>query len=318
VRVIKKSSDLDNLQRGVCAAIGVFDGVHLGHQQVLAQTREDASSLGCLPVAVTFDQHPNSIVAPEHAPRLLQSLSQRLRSLEQAGMEIALVIPFNETFSRVPAEIFIRELAHDFSPLRSLCVGSDFAFGHKRGGNVDLLRKLSETYQFRVHGLSSVSLDGTPVSSTRIRKAIAEGAFDSAAEMLGRAWRMEGCVVSGDKKGRELGFPTANLNVQNRITPQPGVYAVRVFSPGSSWPGVMNIGVRPTLENSTPELRLEVHLLDFHGDLYDQNLEVTFVERLREERRFGSLVELKQQIARDIEAARRIFGSSPSADRTTG
>ena len=310
MRVIHQSNELQPGSKRVCAAIGVFDGLHLGHRQVIAQTLRDAQALEAISVAVTFDRHPNEVVAPDRAPALLQSTAQRLRMFEKLGIDVSLVIPFDTVFSQKPAYEFIRELAADFQALRSLSVGSSFSFGYKRGGNVELLTELGRKLNFRVHGLASVSLDGSIVSSTRIRQAIQNGDFDQANQMLGRAWALEGKVISGDQRGRAIGFPTANLDVAGRVIPPSGVYAIHAMVGTSVHRGVINIGTRPTVHPGASSISLEAHLLDFQGDLYDQNLEITFVQRLREERRFASLDALKLQIATDIESARILFSKS--------
>jgi riboflavin kinase/FMN adenylyltransferase len=294
-------------RRGVCLAIGVFDGVHLGHQQIIRQTVADARRREAIALVITFDRHPNAVVAPERVPPLIQALSQKLRAIEALDADALLLVRFDEAFSRQPGEAFIRGLADSFGSLRSICVGADFSFGHKRSGDVALLRRLGEELHFAVHGLAAVSLDGEPVSSTRIREAIRAGELDRAGQMLGRPYALAGHVVRGDQLGKRLGFPTANLDVAGLVLPPNGVYSARAIARGRRCRAVVNIGFRPTLQRPAPTLQVEAHLLDFDGNLYGEELEIEFSERLRDEKRFASTEELKQQITRDIAEARSRF-----------
>ena len=307
MKQLSKPSDLVNGDQKVCLAIGMFDGVHLGHQQVLRQAVSDATQHEAVPVAVTFDQHPANIVAPDRAPALLQTRSQRLRAMDVVGIDAALVIQFDESFSQKPGESFIRELAEGFGSIHSICVGANFSFGHKRDGNVESLQALGQALGFRVHGLQAVSLDGQAVSSTRIRTAVRKGKLDEAGQMLGRTFSIEGPVVKGDGKGREIGFATANLDTDGLVLPPNGVYAVHTRLGQATHRAVLNIGLRPTLAKPEPTLQVEAHLLNFEGDLYGEKLGVEFVERLRDEKPFISLDELTAQISRDIELARTLF-----------
>ena len=288
-------------------AIGVFDGVHLGHQQVIRQTLADAEQHEALAVVITFDRHPNSIVAPNRVPPLIYSLPQKLRAIAALGVDAAWLIRFDEPFSRQSGEEFVRGMARDFANLHSIGVGNDFTFGHKRSGNVALLKTLGAELRLAVHGIAAVSLDGQPVSSTRIREAIRAGQFDSASQMLGRGHSLTGQVVKGEQLGRKLGFPTANLDAQGLVLPPNGVYAVHVHASGKLFRGVLNIGVRPTISPGAASPRVEAHLLDFQGDLYGQELEIRFAGKLRDEEKFPSVDALKDQVARDIEQAGRLF-----------
>jgi len=307
MNIIHAANELEPGSRRVCVAIGMFDGVHLGHQQVIRQTIEDARQHEGIAVAITFDCHPNSVVAPERNPPLIYSLSQRLRVIESLGIDVALSIHFDQAFSEISGEQFIRALVRDFRNLHSLCVGSAFTFGHRRSGNVELLKRLGKELHFMVHGLASVSLDGKVVSSTRIREAIRDGNLDAASQMLGRTYALAGRVIRGDQLGRQLGFPTANLEFAGLVVPPNGVYAAHALFGGRQHRAVVNIGLRPTLQNPARQLQIEVHLLDFSGDLYDQELGIAFVGKLRGEHRFPSLEALRKQIERDIEAAHALF-----------
>jgi len=307
VKIITQVGELNPGARKVCVAMGMFDGVHLGHQQVIRQAIEDARQHEGIALAITFDRHPNAVVAPERNPPLIYSLPKKLRVIESLGIDTALLIRFDKAFSEISGEQFIRGLARDLGPVHSLCVGSAFTFGHRRGGNIALLKKLGQELHFIVHGLASVSLDGKVVSSTRIREAIRAGRLNAASQMLGRTYALAGRVTRGDELGRELGFPTANLDLSGLVLPPNGVYAVHASVERRLHRAVVNIGTRPTLKNPNPRVQVEVHLLDFTGDLYEQEIEVAFVEKLREEERFPSRDALREQIGRDIEAARALF-----------
>jgi len=304
---LDQPTDLANGSRKVCLAIGMFDGVHLGHQQVLRQAIEDSHQHEALSIAVTFDRHPATVIAPGRAPVLLQTRAQRLRAIELLGLDAALVIRFDEAFCRKPGETFIRELATGFGDIHSICVGTNFAFGHRRDGNVELLRALGQALGFRVHGLQAVALDGQPVSSTRIRDAVRDGQIDVAGQMLGRTFAIEGGVIEGDGRGRELGFATANLDTRGLALPPNGVYAAHARLDQATHRAVLNIGQRPTVAGPDAATQVEAHLLDFDADLYGQTLELELVDRLRDEKRFGSAADLAAQITRDIEHARTLF-----------
>lgn len=311
MKTIHAAKELQAGRRKVCLAIGFFDGVHLGHQQIIRQTIGDARQHEGIALVITFDRHPNSVVAPARVPPLIYSLPQKLRAIESLGTHTLLLIHFDKAFSEQPGEIFIRGLANDLSGILSVCVGANFVFGHKRGGNVALLEKLGEELNFTVHGMAAVSLDGDAVSSTRIREAISAGDLDAASQMLGRAYSLAGTVIRGDRLGHQIGFPTANLDAGGRALPPNGVYAVHAEVVGatnsSSYRGVMNIGVRPTVNDSHPQKRVEVHLMDFEGELYGQEIELTFVGKLRDEKKFPSLEALREQIGRDIREAETRF-----------
>ena len=307
MKIIRAANELGPPGRKVCLAIGFFDGVHLGHQQIIRQTIADARQHDALAVAVTFDRHPSAIVAPDRVPPLIYSLPLKLRVIESLGADVLLLIHFDRAFSEQSGEQFIRGLAREL-PLASLCVGAAFTFGHKRAGNVALLKTLGAELNFSVHGLAAVSLDGKTVSSTLIRETIRAGDLDATGQMLGRAWSLAAKVVRGDRLGHQLGFPTANVDATGLVLPPNGVYAALAREPGGvAHRAVVNIGTRPTLKTAAPELRVEAHLLDFSGDLYGQELELLFTDKLRDEQKFSSVDELKAQIARDIVEARRRF-----------
>jgi len=301
---IHAANELGNGSRKVCLAIGVFDGVHLGHQQIIRQTVADARQHDAVALVVTFDRHPKVVVAPDQAPRQIYSPSQKHRTIESLGVDAVWEIHFDKPFSEKPADEFIRELARDLGKIHSICVGAAFVFGHLRTGNVALLKTLGAELHFQVHGLAAVALDGQPVSSTRVREMIRTGNFDAASQMLGRPYAISGRVVEGDRIGRELGFPTANLDVTNLILPPNGVYSAVTKLQGQQYRAALNIGVRPTVATSAPQLRVEAHLLDFNGQLYGTELELELGVKLREERRFNSPADLRGQIQRDVIAVR--------------
>jgi riboflavin kinase / FMN adenylyltransferase len=307
MRIIHAAEELKAAGRKVCLGIGFFDGVHLGHQQIIRQTITDARQREAIALVITFDRHPSTVVALSRVPPLIYSLPQKLRAIEALGADTLLLIPFDKAFSEQTGEAFVRGLARDLGHVQSLCVGANFVFGYKRGGNVELLRKLGAELKFTVHGMAAVSLDGRAVSSTRIREAIRAGDLDRVSQMLGRAYSLAGLVVHGDGLGHQLGFPTANLDPTGLALPPHGVYAVHAEAGGKTYRAVLNIGLRPTLQNPNPQLRVEAHLIDFAGELYGQELELAFVDKLRPEAKFPSLAELRAQIARDILEARLRF-----------
>ena len=304
MNIIHAANELETKGKRVCLAIGFFDGVHLGHQQILRQTIADARQHDGMALVLTFDQHPAMIVAPDKVPPLIYSLPQKLRAIGSLGVENILLIRFDKKFSEQSGEQFIRGLAQGLGKTRSICVGANFVFGHKRSGNVALLKKLGAEWDFLVHGLSALSLDGQRVSSTRVREAIRKGDFDDASQMLGRPYAISGTVVVGDKIGRKLGFPTANLEASGLALPPNGVYAGLTKVDGKLYRVALNIGNRPTVAAGR-QLRVEAHLLDFHGEFYGQELEIEMGEKLRDEKKFGSPEELKEQIARDVAAVRQ-------------
>lgn len=303
MKIIHAANELKPGSKKICVAIGVFDGMHLGHQQIIRQTIADARQHDAVALVITFDRHPNSVVAPERVPPQIYSAPQQLRAIASLGIDALLEIHFDRAFSELSGEVFIRDLVRDLGKIHSICVGAEFVFGHRRSGNVALLRSLGAELNFKVHGLAAVALDGHVVSSTRIREAIRAGNLDAAGQMLGRPYTICGKVVAGDKIGRQLGFPTANLDVTNLILPPKGVYAANTRFNERSYRVALNIGVRPTMAAGS-ELRVEAHLLDFNSELYGVELELEIGERLRGEQTFSSAAELRGQIACDIAQVR--------------
>jgi riboflavin kinase/FMN adenylyltransferase len=304
MKVIHSAADLNAGGRPVCAAIGVFDGVHLGHQEVLRRTISDAERSGAMSVVVTFDCHPNAVVAPAHVPPLIYPLWKKLEVLESLELNAVYIIHFDKAFSQIEGNQFVLGLARDFGKIQAISVGAHFEFGHRRSGNVDLLKAMGAKLGFAVNALDDLDLNGQPVSSTRIRDAVRAGDFASASAMLGRPYTLCGAVVEGEHLGRKLGFPTANLNIDGILTPPPGVYAADAEIRGEKRRAAVNIGHRPTVHSQDPKLHVEAHLLDFIGDIVGQNLELVFLKKLRDEQKFPSLESLGAQIAKDVAQAR--------------
>lgn len=285
----------------------MFDGVHLGHQHVIRQALLDARASGARSAVVTFDPHPLAVVAPDRAPKLLQSVAERVRIIGELGADAVVLMPFGVETSRVPGEEFVRELARRFGRLRSFTVGSGFQFGHGRSGDVPLLQRLGSELGFVVHATAPIRIGDDVVSSTRIRAALRAGQLGLVAELLGRPYTIAGPVLSGDRLGRQLGFPTANLDVAGLELPPLGVYAVRVRHRDQEWLGALNIGRRPTVAGQEAPVRCEVHLLDFHEEIYGQELRIEFTTHLRPEIRFSDLSALRSQIASDIDLVRQML-----------
>jgi riboflavin kinase/FMN adenylyltransferase len=292
--------------------IGAYDGLHLGHQAVIEEVRRRARECGCRSAVVTFDRHPAVVVRPESAPKLLTDHEQRLELLDQTGVDAAVVLPFDEAQSHEPALAFIERVLVKCLNTKLIVVGADFHFGRNREGNVGLLRDLGATYGFEVAPLVLVPrADGVdePVSSTAIRRALAGGNVEMAAAMLTRPFEARGKVVAGDQRGRLLGFPTANVEVSNRVClPADGVYAGWYERPGGDvHPCAINLGRRPTFYEHADHSLLEAHLLDFDGDLYGEVAKVRFTNFLRSERKFEGIDALVAQLQSDIAHARDLL-----------
>ncbi len=299
MNTLVRLTDLGMLPGPLVIAAGVFDGLHHGHRAVLAAARDAAEGAGGTAAALTFDPHPSKILRPQSASRLLTSTPHKLALMQAEGILNVLVLPFTPEFAAQEAEAFLRELCACAPALARICVGQGWKFGHGRRGDAALLRHLGPELGFETTEVSSVAIDGIVVSSTLIRQAVESGDLDAAAHLLGRRYSVLGTVRHGDELGRQLGFPTANLAAHNEQFPPNGVYAVRVRT-GQTWhPGVANIGVRPTVHSAADRL-LEVHLINFTGDLYGQDIEAEFLDFLRPEQKFAGIEDLRRQIARDV------------------
>jgi riboflavin kinase/FMN adenylyltransferase len=287
-------------------AIGVFDGVHLGHQAVISTSARHAHSANGTPVVVTFDPHPAKILRPNQAPHLLTATQHKIALIRNLGVGHLLVINFDRQFAGTPPENFVEQLVTHSKPLREICVGHEWSFGKGRAGNLDLLKKLGARFHFNVVGIPPVTIDGNVVSSTAIRQTVEEGHFDAAAKMLGRHYTILGTVTHGDDLGKKLGYPTANLSAHSEQFPPNGVYFAEAWIDNVLHHGVVNLGVRPTVHSGKSERVLEIYLLDFDRDIYGRDIEVRFVKYLRPEKKFESLDALVRQIELDVRQAREL------------
>lgn len=309
MRVLHSIAELASVPGPVFAAIGVFDGVHLGHQALIRRALEDAKARDGSVVVLTFDPHPARVLRPEKAPRLLTSTPHKAALVERMGVRYLLAIPFTREFADTPPQEFVNSLATACRPLREICVGHAWCFGKGRKGNLELLKVMGDQLGFDEIGIPAVEIGGEIVSSTRIRKTVQAGDLEQAARLLGRDYSILGTVQPGDQIGRTLGFPTANLSAHNEQFPPNGVYAVEAMLHGCGakneqmLPGVVNIGVRPTVKEAGGERLLELHLFNFNADLYGCDVEVHFRKFLRPEQKFANVELLKKQIARDAASA---------------
>ena len=297
----------------VASTIGVFDGVHIGHQAVFRQVRSAADRLGVASAVVTFDGHPAHVVRPESAPRLLTTLDQKLELIAAEGIDYTYVVHFDEERAATPPEVFVEQVFIDALHAKAIVVGEDFHFGKGRSGNVEGLREIGNEWGFEVLALELIRHSGDarePVSSTKIRRALAGGDVDRAAAMLGRPYTVRGTVEHGDQRGSGIGFPTANLPVPNVMAwPADAVYAGWCTrANGDRHPCAINIGRRPTFYEHTEQSLLEAHLIDFEGDLYGEQIDVSFVEFLRSERKFDGIDQLVSQLKTDIADALTVLG----------
>ena len=300
--------ELPALEAPLHLALGMFDGVHVGHQAVIARVVAAAARGGGLAGVMTFDPHPIRVLAPEKAASsVLTTLAHKSHIVGNLGVGLFVPLHFDAELAQLEAEDFFNQLVA--APIGTLVVGEDWRFGRGRHGDVDFLRARAAGAGFVLETVPPVMVDGERVSSTRIRQAIRDGSLDAAARMLGRPYAVSGCVVEGRKLGRQLGFPTANVAIGEELTPPDGVWAVRVtLAAGERLPGVANLGVRPTVDGATK--LLEVHVFDFSADLYGSVIEVEFVRFLRPEQRFANLELLREQIQADAAAARQCLGAA--------
>ncbi|MEO6926567.1 MAG: bifunctional riboflavin kinase/FAD synthetase [Rhodanobacter sp.] len=297
--------------RGSVIAVGAFDGLHRGHQALLAHAGERAQALGCIPAVVSFEPLPRAFFSPKPVPRL-SSVRDKLRGFAAAGMEHVLLLRFNRALTLMSAEDFVRQVLVERLAAREVWVGGDFRFGHKRAGDVALLEQMGAELGFSACTMPEIQLHGARVSASRVRAMLMAGEFAGAAPLLGRPFVIDGKVQQGNQLGRTLGYPTANIHLHKRVSPVQGIFAVRVGLGESacSWPGVASLGVRPTV-NQVSQPLLEVHLFDFQGDLYGQRVAVEFVAKLRDEQKFDGLDALKAQMTLDSCMARELLGMNP-------
>ena len=288
-------------------ALGNFDGLHRGHMKIVDRVRRRAGERGGTPAAMTFDPHPPRVVRPDKAPPLLMTTAQRLEALSRAGMQGVAVVRFTTDLSQWDPETFVRSVLVEWLRVVEVWVGANFLFGHDRAGTFTVLRSLGARYGFRAEKIDPVRYKEFVVSSTRIRRLVSEGRVDEAGALLGHHYFIDGTVSRGAQRGRELGFPTANLITENELLPPSGVYATAAAINGVAHPSVTNIGLRPTF-GDVDHTQIETHLLDVDRDLYDARVRLSFVQRLRDERAFPDVDALRAQIDADCRAARRLFG----------
>jgi len=295
-----------DILRPTVLTLGVFDGLHLGHQFIMKTVVDRARAAGATPTVITFEPHPRAVLHPESAPPLLQTFDQKIEALGLLGIEQTIVIHFDKAFSEIRAEDFLRDVVVERLQAREIYLGRGFFFGHNREGNIHLLRKISDRLGFLADEVPEVQIRGARVSSSRIRDLILRGRINLARRMLGRPYGVEGPVVRGAERGLKLGFPTANIHPHNRVIPRGGVYVTAALIEGHWRRSVTNIGTRPTFGDHL-DSSVETHVIGWSGDLYGNVVRVRFLHRLRDEKKFGSIDDLKNQITRDVTRARNYF-----------
>nr|VFJ92731.1 MAG: riboflavin kinase / FMN adenylyltransferase [Candidatus Kentron sp. LFY]VFJ96520.1 MAG: riboflavin kinase / FMN adenylyltransferase [Candidatus Kentron sp. LFY]VFK14164.1 MAG: riboflavin kinase / FMN adenylyltransferase [Candidatus Kentron sp. LFY] len=308
MQLIRGLHNLHPDHRGCVLTIGNFDGIHRGHQTVLAQLARVGKEMGLPTALIIFEPQTREFFVPGSAPIRLTRLREKLMALRGLPLDRVCCLRFDHRLAGLAPPAFIDRLVHRGLGARYVVVGDDFRFGHRRQGDVPMLKAAGERLGFRVGQMETCLVGGDRVSSTRVRDALGSGDFALVEELLGRKYSLYGRIIHGDRRGRDLGFPTANINLHRRILPMNGVFAVEVHGLGEEIiAGVANVGVRPTIGGKRG--LLEVHLLDFNRDIYTRRVQVAFLHKFRDERRFESLAALKQQIARDVESARMYFHS---------
>jgi len=310
MRVVEKiASFKKSSRRPLVLALGNFDGIHRGHQCLLNYVVAQSKKLGGQPAVFTFQDHPQHVLHPAHAPENLQSRDQKMSFFKSLGIQICFTQKFDRAFSKLSAEHFVEKILVGQLGVREICLGYNARFGRGRAGDADLLRKLGREFGFEVFQAEPVVWRGSPVSSTATREAVRHGKMDLAAGLLGRSWSLEGQVVRGDGRGKNIGFPTANIKPGNFVCPAKGVYAarVRVANQKKIYSAVVNVGVRPSFQTGDSSVHIEAHLLNFRSSLYGKKIEIFFVSRLRHEKKFSSAGLLTRQIKKDIQKARSVL-----------
>lgn len=305
MELIRGIHNIATRHRDCVLTIGNFDGVHLGHQEVLNGLKSRANSLGLASTVMTFEPHPQELFFGQQAPARLSRLREKLRLLEDYGIERLLCVRFDQKFSAMSAEDFIEQLLVNKLGVKFLVVGDDFRFGHDRVGDYKMLVAAGKQYGFEVVSTQSLKLSNSRISSTLIRQKLADGDMAQAQQMLGHPYVISGRVRHGEKKGRTIGFPTANIALERKVSPLHGVYAVEVALDGVTYSGVANIGQRPTVNGS--RMQLEIHLFDFQQDIYGKTIDTHVLHKIRDEFKFDSFEQLKQQIAKDVVEAKAFF-----------
>lgn len=320
MELIRGLHNLRPRHQGCVATIGNFDGAHLGHQAVLGQLAEKAAELHLPTTVIIFEPHPQEFFQPDAAPPRLTRFREKVKALRRFSVDRVLCLRFDRKLAAMPAEQFIRRILVEGLGVQYLVIGDDFHFGRGREGNFAMLQAAGSGYGFQVVNMHTFTIDGERVSSTRIREALGRGDLNAAEKLLGRPYRMCGRVAHGDKRGRSIGFPTANVFLHRKTAPIQGVFAVEVFGlDDEPVPGVANVGTRPTVDGT--HSLLEIHLFDFNRDIYGRYVHVDFLCKLRDEKRFASFGELKEQILLDAQKAREFFraryaapGEGPATD----
>ncbi|HXL79688.1 MAG TPA: bifunctional riboflavin kinase/FAD synthetase [Pyrinomonadaceae bacterium] len=303
-------TDNAEIQRPTVLTLGVFDGLHLGHQLIMRTVVERARATGAVPTVITFDPHPRAVLHPESAPPLLQTLDQKVEGFGVLGIEQTIVIRFTPEFSMIRAEDFLRDVVKERLHAKEVYLGRGFAFGHNREGNIELLRRVSKDLGFIADEVPEVRLRNQRVSSSRIRHLLTDGNVNLARRLLGRPYGVEGLIERGAQRGATLGFPTANLHPHNRVIPRNGVYVTGALIDGQWRRSLTNVGLRPTFGGDA-EPSVETFVMDWAGDLYGDVLRVRFLHRLRDERKFSSVNELTAQIKKDVRTAQSYFARQP-------
>lgn len=308
MKIIKADKLKTKQMQGSVLTIGNFDGVHLGHKKILDRVVLLARKNSVPAVVYTFKPHPVSVLNPQRAPKLITSFDHKMKILEGLGIDMVVIAEFDRKYAKKSAEEFLKdEITKKIGPSKIL-IGQNFCFGRDREGTVDTLLRMGKKLGFEVEAISPVVLDGIPVSSTNIRRYIERGDMETAAKLLGRRFSISGKVISGHHRGKELGFPTANMHPPQGIYPPHGVYAVLAELEGREYPAVTNIGTNPTFEDGATTL--ETYILDFQGDLYNKELTLRFIRRLRDEKKFSSSADLVDQIEKDVRETRRLLEKS--------
>lgn len=311
MRVLRYGDDTGGVSPGgTVLTAGTFDGVHVGHQQIIGEIVDRASTDGLTSAVLTLDQHPSEIVAPHRRVELLTTLDKRLDIIAGLGVDTAFIMDFSPEVAAMSAESFVENIVAGWCAAKQVLIGHDYRFGAGRTGNETLLRRMGETLGFTVDHVPPVLLDGVRVSSTVVRECVVAGRLGDAWRFLGRPYMLSGQVIQGRGLGRELGFPTTNIMPHNRVMPPDGVYAARVtLENGATMPAAVNIGLRPSLESNDNEIArlVEAFILGFDNDLYGQSIDVAFWQYLRPERKFHTVEDLQDRIATDVEDVRRLM-----------
>ncbi|RJR20556.1 MAG: bifunctional riboflavin kinase/FAD synthetase [Desulfobacteraceae bacterium] len=311
MQLIRSLDELEKPLSNPVLTIGNFDGVHRGHLAIFNKVKERAGAIGGQSAVMTFDPHPMKLLRPDEAPPMITEVPRKLELIGEAGIDVIFCLKFNENFAAISAADFIKDILVRRIGVREIVVGYDYVFGNKRQGDIELLRKMGSETGFLVHVMPPISMDGTTVSSTAVRRLVKDGSLREAAVLLGRYHQISGTVVRGmNRGGRLLGFPTANLSTSDELIPRSGVYAVKAQVDGRTFDGVANIGCNPTFPEK--KFSVEAHLFGFSGDLVGKNMALILIERLRDEKTFESLEALASQIKRDADAARKILSSETS------